>query len=111
MRRGEEIALKVNLSARAVLLRRLADQERITILTEIQYKEINPTGVVITNKDGKEQIIAADTVILAVGAKPNTELLSSIKDMIGEVYPVGDCVEPRNIMEAMTDGYRAGLAI
>jgi len=111
MRRGEELALKVNLSARGPLLRRLSSQERVTILPGIQYKEINEAGVIITDKEGREQTIEADTVLIAAGAKPNTELLSAVKEIVSEVYPVGDCVEPRNIMESMMDGYYAGLSL
>ena len=55
---------------------RLMDQLRqmgVAMLTRVKYEEITPDGVVITDKEGKRQTIAADTVILAAGVKPNLE--------------------------------------
>jgi pyruvate/2-oxoglutarate dehydrogenase complex dihydrolipoamide dehydrogenase (E3) component len=111
MRRGTELALKVNRSIREPLLYRLSSKEEVTILTGIQYKEITSDGVVIIDKEGREQTITADTIVLAAGAKPNTELLPILKEKISEVYAVGDCAEPRNILESMKEGYRASLSL
>lgn len=110
IRRGAELALKVNLTTREQLLYRLAVKE-VTIMTEIEYREITGDGVAIIDKNGKEQTIKADTVVLATGTRPNTELLHILEGRVSEVYPVGDCVEPRNILESMKEGYRAGLSV
>ena len=111
MRRGAELALKVNLSIREPLLYRLSSKEEVTILTGIQYREITADGVLIIDKDGREQTIEADSVVLAAGARPNAELLPILKEKVPEVYPVGDCAGPRNILESMREGYRAGLSL
>jgi len=111
MRRGEELALKVSPSIRGPLLYRLSSREEITILTGVQYREITEDGVIITDKEGRERTIEAGTVVLAAGAKPNNALLTTLKERVSEVYPIGDCVEPRNILESMREGYRAGLSL
>ena len=49
--------------------------------------------------------------VVAAGSKPNTELLSTLRERVAEVHPVGDCVAPRNILEAMDEGYRTGLSL
>ena len=111
MRRGGELALKVSPSIREPLLYRLSSKEEVTILTGVRYREIIGDGVVITDKEGRERTIEADTVVLAAGAKPNNALLPILKERVSEVYPVGDCVEPRNILESMREGYRVGLSL
>ena len=110
MRRGSELALKVNRSIREPLLYRLSTAG-VTLLTGVQYREVTADGVTVVDAEDKEQKIEADTVVLAAGAKPNTELLTSLKEKLSEVYNVGDCIEPRNILESLRDGYRAGLAL
>jgi len=111
MRRGEELALKVSPSIREPLLYRLSSKEEVTILTGVQYREIIGDGVVIIDKEDRERTIKADTVVLAAGTKPNNALLPILKERVTEVYPAGDCVEPRNILESMREGYRVGLSL
>ena len=90
---------------------RLTNNPHVLILTEVQYREITEGSIVIIDKEGREQTIEADTTVLAAGAKPNVELLPILKEAVSEVYPVGDCVETRNIRESMAEGYRAGLSL
>jgi pyruvate/2-oxoglutarate dehydrogenase complex dihydrolipoamide dehydrogenase (E3) component len=72
----------------------------VKIITEAKIKEITPTAVVIVDKEGKEQTLPADTVVIAVGRTPNRELVDALKGKPG-VYAIGDCVEPLRIHEAM----------
>jgi len=81
------------------------------MLTNVKCRQINEKGVILTSKDGTEQTIEADTVVLAVGAKPNIELFESLKEKVPEILLVGDCVEPRRIIDAISDGFRIGLIV
>ena len=74
----DEIAIGVNLSYKIELINRLT-AGGVTMLTGAKCQEINEKFVVITTKEGKEQTIEADSVVLAVGAKPNIKLLKSLK--------------------------------
>lgn len=47
--------------------------------------------------------LKADTVVLAVGVKSENQLVEVLKDAVPELYTVGDCVEPRDIMEAINE--------
>ena len=49
--------------------------------------------------------------MLAAGYKPNTELADKLRGKAGELHLAGDCIEARRIMDAIAEGYRAGLAI
>ena len=110
MRRGPEPATKVNQFIRMPLISRL-QAKGVSILTGVEYEEITKDGVIIKSRAGERKIIEADTVVLAAGAKPNTELLAPLQSRVPQVISVGDCVEPRGIREAVEEGCRAGLAV
>ena len=104
------MATKMGPVVRRQLLDRLREKG-VILLTEVKYEEITDRGLLITAKEGKQQLIEADTIVLAAGAKPNTELAEALRGETFETYTVGDCVEPRHIMEAISEGFRTALAI
>jgi 2,4-dienoyl-CoA reductase-like NADH-dependent reductase (Old Yellow Enzyme family)/thioredoxin reductase len=110
MRHGPELATKVHGLIREPMLARLK-YKGASVLTGVEYQEITDAGVVIKTAAGEKKIIEADTVVLAAGSTPNTELAAALKGKVAQVLSVGDCVEPRSIMEAVDEGYRAGLKI
>jgi 2,4-dienoyl-CoA reductase (NADPH2) len=59
----------------------------------------------------KKQTLLADTIVLAAGARPNTELLGKLKGEVLEVYQVGDCVKPRSLLEAIAEGFDVGRIV
>ncbi len=65
----------------------------------------------ITTRDGEERTIEADTVVLAAGAVPDAALYDAIKGKVSEVYRIGDCLEPRTIRDAISEGFRTGQKI
>ncbi len=73
--------------------------------------EITSSGIKVADKEGREQIIEADTVVLAVGMQSNSETVERLRECVPDFYPVGDCVKPQRIMEAMQGGYFAALDI
>ena len=55
--------------------------------------------------------LEADTYILAAGARSNADALPVLREKFGEVQPIGDAREPRRIIDAMHEGFDAGLSI
>ena len=110
MRRGPELATNVNPLVRVPLIGRLKTKGA-SILTGVQYEEITEAGVTVRTETGERRTVEADTVVLAAGARPNTDLLTSVEGKVAQVLPVGDCVKPRGIREAVEEGYRAGLIL
>ncbi len=109
-RRGPRMAVKVARTYRTVLLDTLASTG-VTMLTGVEYEKLTRKGLTITTKEGKRQTIEADTVVLAVGARPNIRLFEALQGMVPEIYLAGDCVEPRRIVEAIHDGSRVARAV
>ncbi|MBM4448182.1 MAG: FAD-dependent oxidoreductase [Chloroflexi bacterium] len=110
MRRGPEMATGVGPTVRDFFLSRLLEKG-VTLLREVKYNSVSPKGVSITTRDGKERTIEADTVILAAGSVPETGLYEAIKGKIAEVYRIGDCVKPRTIRDAISEGFQTGQKI
>ena len=92
------------------LLKLLADAD-VNILTETKCLEIRDNGITIADKYGKRSTLEADTVVLAVGLKSNERLLEALKDKIPEVYAIGDCVEPRKVINAIWEGFRTARLV
>jgi len=109
-RRGPEMALGVGLSLRSFFLDRLVEKG-VTLLAAISYNKVTPGGLVVTTKEGEKKTIEADTIVLAAGSIPEKKLYEDIKRKVPEIHLAGDCVAPRTILEAITDGYRVGLVI
>jgi 2,4-dienoyl-CoA reductase (NADPH2) len=61
---------------------------------------------------GKEEIrVQVGTVVYAVGADPNDELYDDLRSAGLPVTKIGDCAQPRTILEAIQEGFQAGRSI
>lgn len=84
----------------------------VTILTRRKAVGITKRGVRAVNLDnGQEELVEAECVVIAVGARPVNALLDALEGQVPELYSVGDCNEPRVIMEAIYEGSLAGRQI
>jgi len=91
------------------LLKLLADVN-VRILTETHVSEIMDDGLVIVDKYGKQNKLSSDTVVLAAGLKSNSRL-EALKGKVPEIYAIGDCVEPRKVINAIWEGFRVARLI
>lgn len=62
-------------------------------------------------KEAKISSIFADTVVIAAGYKPNQDLVRKLDGKIEEFYKIGDCVKVRTALEAIHEGFEAGLKV
>lgn len=106
-RRGDRMASGMMPLLRYQLLARLS-AKGVTLLTGVKYEKVTDKGLIITDKDGQQRTIEADTIVLAAGSQPNTELLEMLRAKIPEVHLAGDCVQPRSLAEAIAEGNRVG---
>jgi len=83
----------------------------VKFVTEVKYKEITGKGLVVTTKDGKEQVIEGDTIITALPLKPNTSFINSMKGKAKEVYSIGDADTPAYIVDAIAAGAKLGYTL
>ncbi len=53
----------------------------------------------------------ADSVVIAAGSRSENGLIGQIQGMGSEIYTVGDAREPRNVLEAIREGFMVGLRL
>ena len=92
-------------------MQKLFADTRVEILTGARCLEITDKGMAITHKGDNNSTLEADTIVLAVGLKPNNGLLDMLRDRVPEVYSIGDCVEPRKVIDAIWEGFRTARLV
>ena len=80
----------------------------VKLLPESRVEKITATEVFCKSKDGKTHSLRADTVVLAIGNKPDSSLYDSLKDEVKEIYNIGDSNGGGIIPNAVYDGYTVG---
>jgi thioredoxin reductase len=96
-------------TTRLLLLKRISDAN-ISVMLSSTVKEVRGARVLISSH-GEDKWLDTETVVLAMGSRPNQALLEAVKGRFPEVIPIGDCLEPRKAKEAIHEGFRAGLRI
>lgn len=72
---------------------------------------ITQDGVIYVDADGNEQIVKADSVVLAVGMQPKHDEALAFAKMEKKLSFVGDCHTAGNIQMAVRSGYAAAYTL
>ncbi|MDR2487591.1 MAG: FAD-dependent oxidoreductase [Clostridiales Family XIII bacterium] len=105
-----DIARDVNGLQKPILMKTLA-QEGVAIRTGTKGLEVNDEGLKVETPDGTQEVIPADTVIVAVGQRALRGEVEKLLDAAPIVQTIGDCVRPGKVTDALVRGYYAGLDI
>jgi 2-enoate reductase len=100
-----DIAGDIFISTQQHMKKLLADAGA-KVLTQTQVLEIREEGALILDQHGQKSLLAADSIILAIGMKAGEMGFDEIKSQIPEVYAIGDCVAPRRVINAIWEGFR-----
>jgi 2-enoate reductase len=88
-------------------IRALLAEAKIDVRTGTKLLEIRVDGV-LAESGGKPVAIPGDTVVIATGYSPDLSVRDELEDLAPELYLVGDCTRPRNILNAIWEGFHAG---
>lgn len=83
----------------------------VAILTSTQVKEIHNDAVVVENNGQIQTLAAIDTVVMAIGSRPVSFSVEELEQHVSEIVTIGDAQKVRKAMEAVEEGYLAGLAL
>lgn len=106
----DSVMEKVSIQNQAHMLM-LLSEANVTILTDTKVLDVTKEGVIVNDKNAEKILLKADTVILAVGLEPDKSLVHALKDKVPEVYTIGDCVEPRMVINAIEEGFHIARRI
>ena len=104
------LALDLENRSRAALLHLLKERGVSTFLNW-RMEKIEEGRVLLSDRNRNRKEVGTDSVILALGLKPNQDLLEPLRKSFPEVQVIGDCLEPRKIYQAVHEGAFAGRTI
>ncbi|MBW1868479.1 MAG: FAD-dependent oxidoreductase [Deltaproteobacteria bacterium] len=82
----------------------------VNMRPNILLQEIRDDSILVKTDKGEESI-AADTVIMAVGALSVNDFAGNLQEMGCDVITIGDAKDPRKITEAVREGFEEALKI
>lgn len=103
-----KIAGEVNLFYRGGLMPEI--EKAATCYADTKVKEIVPEGV-LCEKDGKEFVIEADSVVCALGFRAPYDKVDALCDKVDEYYIIGDCKNVGQIYHATNQAYYAAMRL
>ncbi|MBF0528349.1 MAG: FAD-dependent oxidoreductase [Deltaproteobacteria bacterium] len=104
------LALDADERLRIILLKELMakgiDCHTDTNVVSVSLKEVSTLAA------GQEQKIPSDSVVVALGSQPRRKIADELeKKFTGRIFSIGDCVQPRNALEAIREGFDTALKI
>jgi len=95
---------------RAYLMQRF-EQFGVKIITGARVEAISDYGVLV-NIDGQQHMVDGfSNIVLATGSKPVNDLAKALKDVVKELYVVGDAREVARIADATAQAAEAALKV
>lgn len=88
----------------------LRDRYGVQLVDQSRVSEIRATSVVC-ERGGQVLELAADTVVLACGLRPNREAIGAFVDMMPYVTVVGDARKVGNIFSANMDAFNVAVEL
>ncbi|MDR0813369.1 MAG: NAD(P)/FAD-dependent oxidoreductase [Oscillospiraceae bacterium] len=77
----------------------------VKLMLKTRAKTVLPEGLLVETDDGTEKIVEADTILLAAGFVPNTDIVSALSNIAPTTFSVGDCVKVGKVVDAVYNGY------
>lgn len=106
----ETLAANEGGAGRAVLVTRILDKG-VHVLTEAKLTGVTE-DTISYEKDGEEHVIeGADTLVLALGYRPNTALADALAEAGFACHVLGDSKQCGNLRDAIEAGYKAACEL
>lgn len=104
-----EVGADMDPLAKAMLLGRLK-QKGVNLHTQTKVTSLTKKQA-FAEQSNKKVHFPIETVILAVGVRPNRALVEGLAGSHLETYVIGDAVQPRKALEAIWEGFEVGIKI
>jgi 2-enoate reductase len=103
----DDILLDLEVPMNMMALRMRLQTAGVEIKTGLTLRSYSRNKVVCTDKAGKDQQIAGDSVILALGLQPRQGVAAKFEGLASQVFKVGDCVQSKDIYHAFKGAWQA----
>ena len=92
------------------LSQRLAEKG-VTILTSTKVKELGKGYALVEDASGTRKIEGFETIVLAVGSKPDDRIAKELEGKVPELYVIGDASKPGEALQAVYEGEETAIKI
>lgn len=80
-------------------------QNRVEMKLCSTLTEVTDDGAILICGDGKENKVKCDNLILCTGYVPIDGIYDELRGKVKELYKIGDCAKPRQIGDAVHEGW------
>ncbi|MBW1787908.1 MAG: FAD-dependent oxidoreductase [Deltaproteobacteria bacterium] len=105
-----KIGNRLESMTRKLFMKRMREKH-VRFMTETSLERVEDKCVVVKDKEGNEEVLNAERVVITVGNQPDNRLLEQLKPLGFEIHRIGDCLEPRSAKAAIYEGAVLGRAI
>lgn len=95
----------------AAMALRMLEQNHAELICDMHVEQIDGDGVSIVLSNGTRRKITADTVITASGFRCNTALYDAVRNLVPQVFLLGDAACPRNVYSAVHSAYETASCL
>ena len=85
------------------------EEYKIDVYTSTKCSAVTDAGVQAVDKDGKDILIPADSVVISVGMRPLSAQVEALRDCAPLFIPIGNCVRPGVVKDAIRAGFDAAM--
>lgn len=107
---ARKMAQDVGPSTRWVLMKEL-EMRGIKLITQAKMKDIQKNAIVYTDAEGNDVTVKSDSVVLAMGSRPENSLVKVLEDSGFNVITIGDANRCGKIGDALDDGFALACRI
>ncbi len=100
----DELALDEEPITRFDLLTNQLPEAGVQWITGRNILEIAEKGVTVMDRHGRRSLLQTDSVVVALGTRSVETLAEKAREVVPEVYVIGDSVRPRKIIDAIYEG-------
>ena len=104
-----DVGSDMDLLAKAMIMKRL-NKNQVAIHTNTKIVRLEK-DIAIAKKEEEEIRLPIETVVIAVGIRPNRELPDALTGNDVEVHVIGDAVEPRKALDAVYEGFEIACGL
>ncbi len=105
-----DVATELAAWTRRRLLDRLMAAD-VEILAQTRVVAIQPGRVLYDRGGMSGEIAPVDSVVMACGVLPNRELAESLREIGLPIHVIGDALKPRNLADAIREGFELGFSL
>jgi len=94
---------------RLMLIKMMADSN-VQVLSNTWPIEVIAGGIIV-KQDGEGRILPVESLVFSGGMRSCNELEKALTGRVTELYAIGDCVEPRRIINAIWEAFHTARKI